>query len=157
MRLRGVLHVESVVEPKAVTVKCAESVVPDTAAAMVTAPAVEPTVTCVLAIPVLSVRVFGVDNVAEPEATENVTVAPEIGAPAALDTCTTNDCASVVPMIADCPLPLNAVTEPGTTVLFAVGETASPPQPVSAITINVSAPTSFLPEQRFEPLIDVCI
>ena len=108
-----------------------------------------------LAVPLSSVDALFAESVAEPEVTANVTVAPEIGEPDALVTFTTNDCASAVPVMADCPLPLSAVTALGTTVATAVGDAVSPPQPVSALTTNTNAPTSVLPEREFKCVMDV--
>ena len=83
--------------------------------------------TCVLAVPLLSVCAVGWDNVADPLVTTNDTVAPATGDPAEFDTWTTNDCASNEPTMADCPLPLSEVTDAGVTELMAVGPELSPP------------------------------
>jgi len=99
--LSGVLQPASEVEAMAVTLNCADNVVPDTVAWITTAPTVVPTVTCVLALPLLSVWTEVADSVAEPDVTAKATVARDTGAPDALDTCTTSDCASAEPAIAD--------------------------------------------------------
>ena len=85
-KLNGVLHVAPGVVASAVTLNCADKVVPDTVAWITTAPTVVPTVTWTLADPLLFVCAMVADNAAEPDVTANVTVAPDTGAPDALDT-----------------------------------------------------------------------
>ena len=85
-RLNGVLHTASGVDAMAVTLNCADKVVPETVAWITTAPTVVPTVTCVLAVPLPLVCATVADSDAEPDVTANATVAPDTGAPDALDT-----------------------------------------------------------------------
>jgi hypothetical protein len=106
---------------------------------------------------VLSVCTLVAESVAEPDATPNVTVAPLIGVPDAVATFTTSDCGSAEPTIADCPSPLNAVTEAGTSVALAVMPLLSLPHAPTDPNRNMNAVAAATFALRFVRKVIACM
>lgn len=138
--VNGVTH-DGLADAIDMTVNRADSVEPCTAASTTTVPVGAPTVTCVRAVPLLSVCARLGESVALPAVTTNVTVAPATGVPTPPVTFTTRDCARADPEMADWPLPLSAVTALGATFVLFVGP-AAPPHPAIAALSTPKAHTS---------------